>query len=67
MISLVLHLSDLQNPAKDWPIAFLWAQRISQEFISISQREKELGLEQTKHMVGLEDQEIMMKQEIGFI
>ena len=66
LFRIVLHCSDLQNPAKPFDQAVKWGAKISQEFYNQVENEKRLGLSVTPFMVGLEDVMTVYKQEMGF-
>lgn len=61
LFRIILHCSDLQNPAKPFDLAVAWGGKISQEFYNQVQNEKKLGLPVTPFMEGLEDIMIVYK------
>jgi hypothetical protein len=41
---MLVHLSDLANPARPFPLASAWAERVVDEFMGQGDREEGLGL-----------------------
>lgn len=67
MLSTLLHMADLSNPAKPFGQARVWGKRISAEFHNQVQEEEKRGMPVTQFMTGLEKEVMVCKQEIGFI
>ncbi|KAJ3020338.1 cAMP-specific 3',5'-cyclic phosphodiesterase 4D [Thoreauomyces humboldtii] len=44
LMQMLMKCSDVSNPTKTWPIYRTWIQRITEEFFSQGDKEKELGL-----------------------
>lgn len=44
LLHLTLHLADLANPARPWPLASAWGERVVREFMLQGKREAERGL-----------------------
>ncbi|KAJ3152833.1 cAMP-specific 3',5'-cyclic phosphodiesterase 4D [Geranomyces variabilis] len=44
LMQMLMKCSDVSNPTKSWPIYSTWIQRITEEFFSQGDKEKELGL-----------------------
>lgn len=45
VLSLMIHISDISHPAKEWELHSNWTQLLMEEFFRQGDREKELGLE----------------------
>ena len=62
---IILHASDLSNPVRVFPLAKLWASRISAEFNRQVELEKKLDLPVLGFMI-TPDEKTLCKNEIGF-
>ncbi len=63
---VLLHTADLTANLQPLPIALKWAKRVCEEFTNQTIREKELGLESSAMMLGLEDEETFLKSQVVF-
>lgn len=43
-LQMIVHLADLANPARAFPLAKIWAERVTAEFLHQGDREADLGL-----------------------
>ncbi|CAG9334096.1 unnamed protein product [Blepharisma stoltei] len=65
--SLVIHLSDLAHPTKEFDVFSYWSLLVCNEFSNQYADEAEYGLPQTEFMKGLDDPQNYYKNEINFI
>ncbi|GMH36345.1 hypothetical protein BSKO_04213 [Bryopsis sp. KO-2023] len=45
LLQMILHIADISNPARPFPVASRWAELVIMEFLQQGDREKSLGLE----------------------
>lgn len=66
IMSFFLHTADLSGAAKTYELSKIWAKKINKEFSRQFDEEINLGLPQTAHFKGLDDDIIFHKNECGF-
>jgi hypothetical protein len=65
-MSFFLHTADLSGAAKTYEVSKIWAKKINKEFSRQFEEEIKLGLPQTAHFKGLDNDMIFHKNECGF-
>jgi hypothetical protein len=66
IMSFFIHTADLSGATKKYELSKIWAKKINKEFTAQYEEETKLGLPQTPHFKGLDDDYIFHKNECGF-
>lgn len=66
VMSFFIHTADLSGAAKTFELSKVWAKKINQEFSAQFEEEIKLGLPQTAHFKGLDNDLVFHKNECGF-
>ncbi|EGR33315.1 hypothetical protein IMG5_056380, partial [Ichthyophthirius multifiliis] len=66
MCGFIVHVADLTGPTKKFELAKQWSLRICEEFTLQVQDEQKLGIPVTSYLLGLDQLEIISKQESNF-
>lgn len=67
LVGLIVHCADLSGQALTLDLAQFWGTRVTQEFINQSNKESELGLPLSPFMLGLDNELVKMKMQVGFV
>jgi hypothetical protein len=66
IMSFFIHVADLSGATKNYDLSKVWAKKINKEFTVQYEAETKLGIPQTAHFKGLDDEYIFHKNECGF-